>query len=188
MGCTSSTPTQEGEEGARKAEPQAAMTTSAPPSHPICFLDIDIDGTRIGRLEVELRQDIAPKTVANFIGLCKGDPVKGYKGTTLHRIIPGFMAQGGDSGTSIYSRRFEDESFELEHDGRGILSMANRGPDTNNTQFFICFADAAHLDGKHVVFGRVVKGLELLDQIEAVGSETGATSATVTISDCGQLS
>eukprot|EP00897_Mesotaenium_endlicherianum_P001963 jgi/Mesen1/1795/ME000014S01203 len=155
--------------------------------HTRCFLDIAVSGTVIGRLVVNVRKDIVPRTVANFTGLCIDEPHKGYRGTTLHRIIPGFMAQGGDCGTSIYGQRFEDENFELKHKGRGILSMANRGPDTNNTQFFITFGDTPHLDGKHVVFGEVVEGLELLDEIEALGSSSGKTSEVVTIHDCGVL-
>ncbi|GJP51027.1 hypothetical protein CLOM_g10179 [Closterium sp. NIES-68] len=98
------------------------------------------------------------------------------------------MAQGGNCGSSIFGQPFPDESFELRHSGRGILSMANRGPDTNNCQFFICFNATPHLDGKHVVFGKVVAGMDVVDKLESVGSDSGKTSVEVTIQDCGQLS
>ncbi|GJP33809.1 hypothetical protein CLOM_g19192 [Closterium sp. NIES-68] len=158
-------------------------------TRPRCFLDVAFDGALVGRIEVELRPDVAPKTVENFVGLCKGTSSGlGYKGLTLHRIIPGFMAQGGNCGSSIFGQPFPDESFELRHSGRGILSMANRGPDTNNCQFFICFNATPHLDGKHVVFGKVVAGMDVVDKLESVGSDSGKTSVEVTIQDCGQLS
>ncbi|CAI5996690.1 unnamed protein product [Closterium sp. NIES-64] len=122
-------------------------------ARPRCFLDIAFDGQFVGRIEVEVRPDVAPKTVENFVGLCNGTSSGlGYKGLTLHRIIPGFMAQGGNCGSSIFGQPFPDESFELRHTGRGVLSMANRGPNTNNCQFFICFTATPHLDGKHVTF------------------------------------
>ncbi|CAI5511649.1 unnamed protein product [Closterium sp. Naga37s-1] len=120
-------------------------------ARPRCFLDIAFDGKSVGRIEVEVRPDVAPKTVENFVGLCNGTSSGlGYKGLTLHRIIPGFMAQGGNCGSSIFGQPFPDESFELRHSGRGVLSMANRGPNTNNCQFFICFTVTPHLGGKHV--------------------------------------
>eukprot|EP00270_Netrium_digitus_P020946 TRINITY_DN8774_c0_g1_i1.p1 TRINITY_DN8774_c0_g1~~TRINITY_DN8774_c0_g1_i1.p1 ORF type:complete len:198 (+),score=24.26 TRINITY_DN8774_c0_g1_i1:14-607(+) len=179
MGCASSKET--GEDPLHPAMDAAKSSSSLP----ICYLDVAFDGQVVGRILLELRPDIVPKTVENFIGLCKR--ADGYKGTTLHRIIPGFMAQGGSCGMSIFGKRFEDESFELKHEGRGILSMANSGADTNNTQFFITFKDTPHLDGKHVVFGKVVQGMEVVDKLESVGSRSGATSLTVTIHDCGEL-
>ncbi|CAI5496696.1 unnamed protein product [Closterium sp. Naga37s-1] len=157
-------------------------------ARPRCFLDIAFDGQSVGRIEVEVRPDVAPKTVENFVGLCNGTSSGlGYKGLTLHRIIPGFMAQGGNCGSSIFGQPFPDESFELKHSGRGVLSMANRGPNTNNCQFFICFTATPHLDGKHVVFGKVVSGMDVVDKLESVGSDSGKTSVEVTIQDCGQL-
>ena len=141
-----------------------------------------------------------PVTSENFRALCTGEKGMGQSGKTLHfqgsffhRVISGFMAQGGDftrgdgrGGESIYGAKFKDENFTLRHTGRGILSMANAGPNTNGSQFFLCFVQTPHLDGKHTVFGQVTKGGEVLDAIEAVGSQTGATSKPVQITESGQ--
>ena len=117
-----------------------------------------------------------------------------YKGSIFHRVIPGFMCQGGDftnfngtGGESIYGAKFEDENFTLKHTGRGILSMANAGPGTNGSQFFLCTAETGWLDGAHVVFGQVTDGMDVIDKIEAVGSGSGATSGEVKVIDCGEL-
>ena len=117
-----------------------------------------------------------------------------YKGSRFHRVIPGFMCQGGDftmgdgrGGESIYGTRFEDENFQLRHTGTGVLSMANAGPGTNGSQFFICTAETPWLDGKHVVFGRLVDGQNVIDAMEAVGSQNGSTSRPVEIADCGEV-
>lgn len=149
---------------------------------------------------MELRADVAPKTCENFRCLCTGEKGVGrsgkllhFKGSSFHRVIPGFMAQGGDftrgngtGGESIYGNKFKDENFTLKHSA-GCLSMANAGPDTNGSQFFLCFAETDWLDGKHCVFGKVISGNDVVSAIEQVGSESGNTRVAVVIADSGQL-
>jgi cyclophilin family peptidyl-prolyl cis-trans isomerase len=158
------------------------------------FFDISIGGQPAGRLVFELRPDVVPQTAENFRALCTGEKGFGYKGSKFHRIIPGFMCQGGDftrgdgrGGKSIYGEKFADENFTLKHTGRGILSMANAGPNTNGSQFFICTEQTPWLDGKHVVFGSLVEGDEVLKAMEGQGSQSGATRADVEITDCGEV-
>lgn len=159
------------------------------------FFDLSVGGKSAGRIVMELRNDVVPVTAENFRALCTGEKGFGFKGSKFHRVIPGFMAQGGDftagngtGGKSIYGAKFKDENFSLKHTGRGDLSMANAGPNTNGSQFFICFAQTTWLDGKHVVFGRVVEDAsDCLKLVESVGSQGGKTSQDVVIVDCGQL-
>lgn len=158
------------------------------------FMDIAIGGEPAGRLEFELRDDVVPVTAENFRALCTGEKGFGFKDTPFHRIIPGFMSQGGDftrgdgmGGHSIDGGKFADENFTLKHTGKGTLSMANAGPNTNGSQFFICFAETPWLDGRHVVFGQMTAGEDVLDKMEAVGSNSGRTSQDVKIVDCGAL-
>jgi len=163
-------------------------------SNPQVYFDIRIDGQFSGRLRIMLRKDVCPITVENFRCLCTHEKGFGYKGSALHRIIPGFMAQGGDftkgdgtGGKSIFGKKFEDENFTLKHTGAGILSMANSGKNTNGSQFFLTFARTEWLDGKHVVFGQVIQGLEVLKKIEACGTKAGKPTKKVIIANCGEL-
>ncbi len=176
----------------------ASATSSA---NPRVFFDITIGGQAAGRIVFELRADVVPKTAENFRCLCTGEKGVGksgkslhYKGSVFHRVIPEFMCQGGDitmgngmGGESIYGPKFDDENFKLKHSEAGVLSMANAGKNTNGSQFFITTVPCRHLNGKHVVFGKVTEGMKVVKQMEAAGSGAGKTSQKVIIADCGQL-
>lgn len=170
-------------------------------ANPKVFFDMLIGKAKAGRIVMELFADVTPKTAENFRCLCTGEKGIGksgkplhYKGSTFHRIIPNFMCQGGDftrgngtGGESIYGLKFEDENFKKKHTGPGVLSMANAGPNTNGSQFFICTEKTSWLDGKHVVFGKVIDGYSVVQAMEKVGSESGRTSLPVVIEDSGQI-
>jgi cyclophilin family peptidyl-prolyl cis-trans isomerase len=165
-------------------------------ARPQCFFDITVNNKSIGRIVFELYSDIVPITAENFRCLCTGEKGNGlhYKGCGFHRVIPEFMLQGGDftnhngtGGRSIYGSRFNDENFIKKHEKPGLLSMANAGKNTNGSQFFITTVPCPWLDGKHCVFGEVIKGMDVVSQIESLGSQNGKPKAKILIADCGQL-
>ena len=164
------------------------------------WFDVSIDGEIAGRVTFQLFED-TPKTSENFRALCTGEKGVGksgkplhYKGSPFHRVIDGFMAQGGDftnqngtGGESIYGEKFADENFIHKHDKKYLLSMANAGPGTNGSQFFITFVPTPHLNGAHVVFGEVIDGVDVIEALQAVGSGSGQTSKPCIIADCGEV-
>ncbi len=181
---------EEGEKEEEEGEPPAAKRRS----NPRVFMKIRIGSQEAGRMVIELFSDSVPRTAENFRCLCTGEKGFGFKGSPFHRIIPQFMCQGGDftrqngtGGKSIYGLKFEDENFKLKHTGPGVLSMANSGPNTNGSQFFISTAKTEWLDNKHVVFGHVIEGLDVMRKMEKVGTQSGKTSRPVMIADCGEV-
>ena len=158
------------------------------------FFDVEIGGKPAGKIVFELFDSVVPKTAANFKGLCTHEKGYGFKGSPFHRIITNFMAQGGDftnrngtGGKSIYGEKFEDENFKIKHDVPYLLSMANAGKNTNGSQFFITFVPCPWLDGKHVVFGKVVEGKEVVDKLHSIASGQGQPKQPASITDCGAL-
>lgn len=178
------------EDSEKEEEPEAKKTKK----NPQVYFDIKIGKNSVGRIIMMLRADVVPKTAENFRCLCTHEKGYGYQGSTFHRIIPDFMCQGGDftnhngtGGRSIYGKKFEDENFTLKHTNAGTLSMANSGPNTNGSQFFLCTARTDWLDGKHVVFGHVISGMDVLKKMEKCGTKSGTPTEKVIISACGEL-
>ncbi|KAF9782451.1 cyclophilin-like domain-containing protein [Thelephora terrestris] len=175
------------------------------------FFDIAIDSEKAGRIVFKLYDEAVPKTAQNFRELATGQHGFGYQGSIFHRVIPNFMLQGGDftrhngtGGKSIFGETFPgmsslifnlrcfsvalvDENFKMKHSRPGLLSMANAGPNTNGSQFFVTTAVTPWLDGKHVVFGEVAEGMEVVKKVESVGSDSGRTRAKVTITSSGEV-
>lgn len=166
------------------------------------YFDVTIGGKPAGRIVMGLFGETVPKTVENFRALCTGEMGKSkisgkpltYTGSIFHRVIPEFMLQGGDftrgdgtGGESIYGETFADENFKIKHSAPGYISMANAGSDTQGSQFFITTVTTSWLDGKHVVFGKVLEGMNVVKAVEAVGSPSGKTSSEVKIAQSGQL-
>ena len=176
----------------QRAPPDTTVTDRA-------YFDVEIDGADAGRIEIGLYGRQAPRTVENFRGLCSGtEEAEGvrlaYEGSASHRIIPGFMIQGGDftqgdgtGGTSLFGATFDDEDFGVKHERAGLLSMANAGPNTNGSQFFITVAPTPWLDGKHVVFGEIAGGEDVVAAMEALGGASGTPSKTARVKECGIL-
>uniref|UniRef100_A0A8C6S8L0 Peptidyl-prolyl cis-trans isomerase n=1 Tax=Neogobius melanostomus TaxID=47308 RepID=A0A8C6S8L0_9GOBI len=163
-------------------------------SNPRVYLTVEADGLSLGTITIELFSHIVPKTADNFRALCTGERGFGLKGSIFHRVIPDFMCQGGDitkndgtGGKSIYGDKFEDENFDVRHTGPGILSMANRGRDTNNSQFFITLKKAEHLDFKHVAFGWVCDGMSTVQKMGEFGTKGGVPAKKLVITNCGKL-
>jgi len=185
-----------------KDTPKKLSLSSKPdPENTFCFFDIAIGDNEPKRIEFELFSKVVPKTAKNFATLCLGTQkdssgtLLSYKGSTFHRVIKDFMIQGGDftqhdgtGGKSIYGNRFDDENFTYTHDEPFLLSSANAGPNTNGSQFFITTQKTPHLDGKHVVFGRVIEGQDFVNEIENVEKgKADKPKIDVTIVDCGVL-
>ncbi|KKZ62952.1 peptidyl-prolyl cis-trans isomerase H [[Emmonsia] crescens] len=179
------------------------MTALTPrnPTNPVVFFDITLGGEPLGRVKIELFADVTPKTAENFRQFCTGETKnlrgrpQGYKGSKFHRVIKDFMIQGGDfingdgtgSATIYGTGKFADENFNLTHDGPGLLSMANSGPNTNGCQFFITTTATPFLNNKHVVFGQVVDGMDIVRMIENTRTTRDKPNQDVVIAQCGEM-
>ncbi|MCL4130579.1 UNVERIFIED_CONTAM: hypothetical protein GTU68_045173 [Idotea baltica] len=185
-GNVSEKPEENSEEaGVANKRPVESTTDNEPKGkkakiNPQVYMDIKVGKSLIGRLLIQLRADVVPKTAENFRALCTHEKGYGYQGSIFHRIIPGFMCQGGDftnhdgtGGRSIYGTKFEDENFKLKHTGPGTLSMANSGPNSNGSQFFVTTEYTKWLDNKHVVFGQLMSGHDVLKKMERYGIKSG---------------
>jgi peptidylprolyl isomerase len=175
---------------------KAKATAKKGSALPRVFFDVEINQRPAGRIIMQLRSDVVPRTAENFRVLCTGEQGKHlhFKGSPFHRCIPDFMLQGGDitkgngtGGRSIYGREFRDENFRLKHNKPGLLSMANAGPDSNGSQFFITTVETPHLDGKHVVFGSVTSGMHVVRSLERLGSGSGKPRKRIIVAECGEL-
>jgi len=198
-GNAENTPVAEDSSALKRAAKEAIASSGAemikkPKKNPQVYFDVKIGNTNVGRIIMLLNADIVPKTAENFRALCTGEKGMGFKNSIFHRVIPGFMLQGGDftnhngtGGKSIYGRKFDDENFHLKHTGPGLLSMANSGPNTNGSQFFVTVEKTEWLDNKHVVFGKVISGLNVVKKIEKFGSKSGKPSEKITITESGEL-
>ncbi|CAK4023710.1 Peptidyl-prolyl cis-trans isomerase H [Lecanosticta acicola] len=174
---------------------------AGPNGNPIVFFDITLGGEPLGRIKMQLFSDVVPKTTENFRQFCTGETKnhlgrpQGYKSSKFHRVIRDFMLQGGDfmngdgtgSATIYGTKAFADENFKLLHDQPGLLSMANSGPNTNGSQFFITCAPTPHLNGKHVVFGKVVEGMDVVRKIENVRTTREKPNQDVVVAQCGEM-
>merc|ERR1712127_1178292 len=180
---------------------EGVLIPNAKGDNPHVYFTIKQGDEELGRIVMQLYMDITPKTAENFKALCTGEKGNGicgkplhFKGSTFHRVIKDFMIQGGDftcgdgtGGESIYGEKFADENFKLKHTKGGLLSMANAGPGTNGSQFFLTSRETPHLDGKHVVFGEVVEGMDIVQKIENTKVENDKPDVDIVIQDCGMV-